>query len=305
MKMCDSKCVCILFLFVLYIVGSNCFMMTMKLSVKSSKKIEHYRVQTNGVSSENYKAGVKNEKLRNDDKNSRRKAIGTYLSGVGAVFFGLNVKKTNALQPYVPPPKEGDCVDCLGVVDDLLAACSGQNNCISSQDDRPAVFREPWMYDEDEGNLKSVIIKLKNGVQSLEDERYKVKFLREDDRYLHAELFDYRTEAIDDMEFYLTPNDSLIQFRASRRNQSKDGGLNAKRLENIRIKERFEKLPVLRDRKRTFVFVESDQFDRFGPSLTENLFGKPIEASPDFQRGKKNVSKDEVMIYQYLEDKQK
>merc|ERR1712146_108428 len=161
------------------------------------------------------------------------------------------------------------------------------------------------MYDEDEGNLKSVMIKLKNGVQSLEDERYKVKVLREDDRYLHAEFFDYRTEAIDDMEFYLTPNDSLIQFRASRRNQSKDGGLNAKRLENIRIKERFEKLPVLRDRKRTFFFVESDQFDRFGPSLTENLFGKPIEASPDFQRGKKNASKDEEMIYHYLEDKQK
>ena len=301
--MFETKKTLVLVLFFLILDCSNCFILNEQPT--SNSQVER---SCTGIlkTTSNYYRRKEYTMNRNSETSNRRKVINSYLSGFGVAFLGLSVQTTNALQPYIPPPKEGDCVDCLGVVDDLLAACNGQNNCISSQDDRPAVFREPWMYDEDQSNLKSVMNKLKSGIQSLEDERYKIKFLREDDRYLHAEVFDYRTEAIDDMEFYLTPNDSLIQFRASRRNQSKDGGLNAKRLENIRIKERFEKLPVLRDRKRTFVFVESDQFDRFGPSLTENLFGKPVEASPEFLRGKKSIAtKDEDMIYQYLEDKQK
>lgn len=246
----------------------------------------------------------------NEEKNTTLcNVLGSFITVIGAsAVLSLTLGfQANALQPFVAPPREGDCVECIGVVDDLLASCNGEKNCVSSQDDRPTVFREPWMYEEEEGKLPNVIKKLKTGVSSLENERYQVKILREDDRYIHVEFFDQRTEAIDDMEFYLTPNDNLIQFRASRRNQSKDGGLNAKRLENIRIKGRFEKLPVLRDRKRTFFFVESDEFDRFGPSLTENLFGKPVEASSDFQRGRNRdtaSNKDQEMIYNYLEQKQ-
>ena len=66
----------------------------------------------------------------------------------------------------LPPPEEGSCVGCLGVMDDLLARCTGGlqdlKGCVASQDDRPearcrrlAVEWRVWRSSSLPGNCRS------------------------------------------------------------------------------------------------------------------------------------------------------
>lgn len=75
---------------------------------------------------------------------------------------------------------------------------------------------------------------------------------------------------IDDAEFFFPINDTLIQFRAARRGDfgrvASDFGANRKRLEQARIALGYEKVPVLRNRRRALVVVESP-LDSFGPAM--------------------------------------
>lgn len=91
-----------------------------------------------------------------------------------------------------------------------------------------------------------------------------------EDRYLRAEFQSTGPLggiAIDDAEFYYAPDDTLIQFRASRRGEPmSDFGANRKRLEQARISLGYDKVPVLRNRRRALVVVESP-FDSFGPAM--------------------------------------
>merc|ERR1712107_540802 len=73
--------------------------------------------------------------------------------------------------------------------------------------------------------------------------------------------------AVDDAEFFFAPDDTLIQFRAVRRGGAmSDFGANRKRMEQARIALGYEKVPGLRNRRRTLVVVESP-LDQFGPAM--------------------------------------
>jgi len=102
-------------------------------------------------------------------------------------------------------------------------------------------------------------------------------------RYLRVLFFDSSGE-MSVGEFYFTPNDTTVQFRlASLSATGKRLGRslsNIDRSERIRKALRYTKVPVLRNRKRTFLFVESDQFDSFGPGFNEATLGPPEEMSP-------------------------
>lgn len=92
-----------------------------------------------------------------------------------------------------------------------------------------------------------------------------------DERYLRAEFVSSGLlgTAVDEAEFYYSPDDTLIQFRASRRGEAvSDFGANRKRLEQARIALGYEKVPVLRNRRRALVVVESP-LDSFGPGMYE------------------------------------
>ena len=145
--------------------------------------------------------------------------------------------------------------------DGLFDDCSPTNACVSSQDDRPAVFDNPWVAEEAlpraMERLRGVVLKLKGRV------------MEEDDRYLRVEFAQSGPlgETVDDAEFYFTPDDVLVQFRAARRD-GPDFGANRKRLEKARIALGWEKVEVLRNRRRALVVVESP-FDSFGPATYE------------------------------------
>lgn len=134
-------------------------------------------------------------------------------------------------------------------------------SCTSSQDDRPAYFLPPWSYDGSYSNIKRRIMDyIEKGFPA------NGRLVSNSDRYLRYEFRDSQTSTIDDMELYFTPEDSTVQFRSCRRGASivSDFGVNGNRVEKIRIGLGLESIPILRNRRRKFIFGESP-FDEFGP----------------------------------------
>ncbi|CAM9655331.1 unnamed protein product [Ectocarpus sp. 12 AP-2014] len=170
--------------------------------------------------------------------------------------------------------------DGLGVVDDLLADCPSTPTCVSSQDDRPYPFMEPWSYD---GPFERAMSRLRNYL-----EFNGAKVIASSPRYLRVE-FEARNAipaSVDDAEFYFTPGDALVQFRCARRNGPTDFGANRRRMDGIRQALKFESIPVLRNRKRALFFGESP-IDSFGPSFgmadPSVIYGDADPMSPPFE----------------------
>jgi len=138
--------------------------------------------------------------------------------------------------------------------DGLFPDCA-PNGCVSSQDVRPAAWDNPWEYDGDAASAQTRL------VAALTSAKFGGRVLERAERYVRAD-FD---GGADVAEFYFTPNDDTVQFRAERRDGA-DFGANRGRLEKLRIACGWEKLPVLRNRRRTFIVGESP-FDSFGPAM--------------------------------------
>ena len=160
-----------------------------------------------------------------------------------------------------------------GLVDGLLQDCRNEYGCVSSQDDRPKCFLEPFEYD---GSMESAKRKLLAAIptQYPGSERKIV-----DERYLRIESPAGGGTATDVIEFYFTPNDNTIQFRGERRGAATDLGQNRKRLEKVRIKAGFDYVPVLRNRRRSLGLIESP-FDDFGPNTNSLKWALPNNMDP-------------------------
>lgn len=193
------------------------------------------------------------------------------------------------------------------VIGDLLRPCE-RVACVSSQDDRPAVWDNPWEYDERQtaalpGRLRAAL-EAEPGCNVVEATG----------RYLRATVNVTADGSVrDELEFYLTrtwpalevsgcapgcvpltccpfppsprralataplrataANDVLVQFRAERAPGGvPDLGANRRRVEALRKKLGLSKLPVLRTR-RTLLWFESP-LDSFGPA-TYDVGGMP------------------------------
>lgn len=161
--------------------------------------------------------------------------------------------------------------DSVGVDEKgLFALCPNSqalSSCVSSQDDRPAVFLPPWCYDGSYILAKERLI-----AQILTVRGATIKALptmANNDRFFSVEFINPDNAGIiDDAEFYFTPNDNTIQFRSIRRGNSIDFGTNRQRLENLRIALRLESVPVLRFRRLSLFFGESP-LDSFGPPTND------------------------------------
>ena len=167
----------------------------------------------------------------------------------------------------------------LWPIDGIFPDCAGGTACISSQDDRPAVWDNPWIAEgalgDDYAALKRVLTSKKLGGRVVAEDG---------ERYLRAEFeaSGLTGSAVDDAEFFFTPNDTLVQFKAVRRGGGGDFGANRKRLETARIALGWEKVPVLRNRRRALVIVESP-LDQFGPALYSEVYGDTDPAAVPFK----------------------
>eukprot|EP00930_Biecheleria_cincta_P093403 TRINITY_DN83746_c0_g1_i1.p1 TRINITY_DN83746_c0_g1~~TRINITY_DN83746_c0_g1_i1.p1 ORF type:complete len:230 (-),score=27.75 TRINITY_DN83746_c0_g1_i1:52-741(-) len=97
------------------------------------------------------------------------------------------------LAKLLPPPREGSCIGCLGISEDLLAPCTGDlKGCVSSQDDRPQVFEAPWQLPEmdrpgslEEETVAAALAQLRTAVEQAGG---RILRISEDKRYLRAEF---------------------------------------------------------------------------------------------------------------------
>ncbi len=114
--------------------------------------------------------------------------------------------------------------DNLGVKDGKLAPCPGTPNCVNSQSDNPQSKIEP---------LPAVAIAdLKKVIEGMEG----AKIIEQTDNYLYAEFKTKLMGFVDDVEFYLDPNENVIHVRSASRLGKSDLGVNRKRIESIRAK---------------------------------------------------------------------
>ena len=152
-----------------------------------------------------------------------------------------------ACEAAVPPAR---------VANGLLRTCAPTTwACVSTQDDAPASFIEPWSYETGEATARERLltaVQLEGGtIDQL------------DGRYLRV-LF-----GTDEIEFYFTEGDYTIQVRADGIHHPKfDWGRNRRRAERLRRASGFESIPVLRGRTRKLPFLESP-LDEFAPSLPD------------------------------------
>lgn len=188
--------------------------------------------------------------------------------------------------------KDENCNEatCLGVWDGLLADCPhsyprnkfGGAGCVSSQDDTPGVFAEPWDYAESTSlDWQEQMGRLETAITKVTQHRGgEVRFLLKQGRYTRVVFNDAKSGEKSVGEFYFTPNDTTVQFRIG----SLEAGTgvpfsqsisNMERSEDLRKELRLLKVPVLRNRKRSFFFVEADGLDTFGPGSTS--LGPPAE----------------------------
>ena len=195
--------------------------------------------------------------------------------------------------------KDPDCNEsgCLGVWDGLLADCPhgltiGNAGCTSSQDDTPGIFAEPWDYSESSSlDWKDQMKLLVPTIQLVSSRRGdRVDIVLQEDRYVRVLFTDGKTGEESIGEFYFTENDTTVQFRVG--TTSSAPGLfssslkNMERCEMIRKEMSYQKLPVLRNRRRTLFFGESD-LDTFGPGSAS--LGPPAEMTTGELNGRQDV----------------
>jgi uncharacterized protein (DUF1499 family) len=121
--------------------------------------------------------------------------------------------------------------DNLGAVRGRLAPCRSTPNCVSSQADRQdgVHYIEPLRFT---GPPAHAWAALKVVVQGLE----RAQIVRDDDRYLYAELTSRLMGYVDDVEFVLDEKAGLIHVRSASRLGIRDFGVNRERIETVRAR---------------------------------------------------------------------
>jgi len=116
------------------------------------------------------------------------------------------------------------------------------------------------------------------------------QILLQQERYLRVVFTDGKSGEKSTGEFYFTPNDTTVQFRVGSLSAGSvpfsSSLRNIERCEMIRKELRYLKIPVLRNRKRSLFFVESD-LDSFGPGSA--ALGPPAEMKTGEIEGRQDV----------------
>lgn len=116
--------------------------------------------------------------------------------------------------------KDESCNDanCLGVWDGLLADCPHNNKfgggaaCVSSQDDTPGVFAEPWDYAESTSlDWQDQMARLEGALTKVTQRRGdEMRLLLKQGRYVRVVFTDAKSNERSVGEFYFTPQDTTV-----------------------------------------------------------------------------------------------
>ena len=110
----------------------------------------------------------------------------------------------------------------LGINSGKLAPCPDTPNCVSSQSDDSEHSIKPLPF--------VAIAEIKKVVENME----RTTIIEENENYLYAEFKSKLMGFVDDVEFYLDPQEELIHVRSASRIGESDLGANRRRVERIR-----------------------------------------------------------------------
>ncbi|MEA5554775.1 DUF1499 domain-containing protein [Anabaena cylindrica UHCC 0172] len=117
----------------------------------------------------------------------------------------------------------------LGIKSGHLTSCPASPNCVVSQnnaDSEHTIAAIPYHIDHDQA--RAALLKVLTVVPRTE-------VIEQTDDYIHALSKSRIFKFIDDVEFYLPPNEPVIHIRSASRVGDSDLGVNRRRMEQIRL----------------------------------------------------------------------
>jgi uncharacterized protein (DUF1499 family) len=116
----------------------------------------------------------------------------------------------------------------LGLHDSQLAECPASPNCVVSQTADSDHAIAPISYQTDRDTARKALLQVLTVVP-------RTKVTSETDNYIRFESTSRLMGFVDDGEFYLPANESVIHMRSAARLGESDLGVNRRRLEQIRL----------------------------------------------------------------------
>ncbi|MBD2566452.1 DUF1499 domain-containing protein [Anabaena lutea] len=116
----------------------------------------------------------------------------------------------------------------LGIESGHLASCPASPNCVVSQNADAKHSIEPIPYHLDHDTAREILLKVLTVVPRTE-------VIEQTDNYIHALSKSRIFKFVDDVEFYLPADESVIHIRSASRVGDSDLGVNRRRMEQIRL----------------------------------------------------------------------
>lgn len=116
----------------------------------------------------------------------------------------------------------------LGVDNGHLSSCPASDNCVVSQNADSKHTINPITYHLDRNAAREILLKVISVVPRTE-------IVEQTPNYIHALSKSRIFKFVDDVEFYLPPNESVIHLRSASRVGESDLGVNRRRMEQIRL----------------------------------------------------------------------
>jgi uncharacterized protein (DUF1499 family) len=116
---------------------------------------------------------------------------------------------------------------------DRLSPCPNSPNCVSTQSTDKARFIEPLHYVGSLADARQNLISILKNIK-------RVRLVKVETDYIHAEFRSQIFHFIDDVEFYFPPDKTIIHVKSASRKGYYDFGANRRRVEWLRAT--FEKL---------------------------------------------------------------
>ncbi|MDH6058105.1 DUF1499 domain-containing protein [Umezakia ovalisporum] len=127
----------------------------------------------------------------------------------------------------VPTPTWAES-SSLGIHNGYLSPCPPSNNCVLSQNPDAKHAIDPITYHVHRDKARGTLLQVLSVVPRTE-------VIEQTDNYIHALCKSRIFKFIDDVEFYLPTNESVIHARSASRIGESDLGVNRRRVEQIRL----------------------------------------------------------------------
>lgn len=116
----------------------------------------------------------------------------------------------------------------LGITQGHLSACPASPNCVVSQNADSKHAIDAIAYHVDRDTARETLLKVLTVVPRTE-------VIEQTDNYIHALSKSRIFKFVDDVEFYLPTDESVIHLRSASRIGESDLGVNRRRMEQIRL----------------------------------------------------------------------